>query len=41
MDMVLFGAGGMILGGMIGASVGLLLYALCYAARRGDRYDGE
>ena len=38
MDMVLFGAGCMILGG---ASVGLLLYALCYAAKRGDRYDGE
>lgn len=31
----------MILGGMIGASVGLLVYALCYAAKRGDRYDGE
>lgn len=41
MDMVLFGAGCMILGGMIGASVGLLVYALCYAAKRGDRYDGE
>lgn len=37
MDMVLFGAGCMILGGMIGASVGLLMYACCYAARRGDR----
>lgn len=31
----------MILGGMIGASVGLLVYALCYVAKRGDRYDGE
>ena len=41
MDMVLFGAGCMILGGMIGASVGLLVYALCYVAKRGDRYDGE
>lgn len=38
MDMVLFGAGGMILGGMIGASVGLLLYALCCVSKRGDRY---
>lgn len=37
MDMVLFGAGCMILG----ASVGLLVYALCYVRKRGDRYDGE
>lgn len=41
MDMVLFGAGCMILGGMIGASVGLLMYACCYVSKRGDRYDGE
>lgn len=41
MDMVLFGAGCMILGGMIGASIGLLMYALCYAVRGGDRYDEE
>lgn len=41
MDMVLFGAGYMILGGVIGASVGLLVLALCYAAKRGGRYDGE
>lgn len=33
--------GSMILGGVIGASVGLLMYALYYAARRGDRHDGE
>lgn len=31
----------MILGGVIGASVGLLMYTLYYAARRGDRHDGE
>lgn len=36
MDMVLFGAGCMILGGVIGASVGLLV-----VSKRGDRYDGE
>nr|DAU19322.1 MAG TPA: Protein of unknown function (DUF3789) [Caudoviricetes sp.] len=41
MDMVLFGAGCMVRGAVIGASVGLLMYACCYAARRGDRYDGE
>lgn len=41
MDMVLFGTGCFILGGMIGASVGLLMYALCYVRKRGDRYDGE
>ena len=41
MDMVLFGAGCMILGGVIEASVGLLVYALCYVSKRGDRYDGE
>lgn len=41
MDMVLFGAGCMILGVAIGASVGLLVYALCYVRKRGDRYDGE
>ena len=41
MDMVLFGAGCMILGGVIGASVGLRMYVLCYASKRGDRYDGE
>ena len=32
MDMVLFGAGGMILGGIIGTSVGLLMYACCYVS---------
>lgn len=41
MDMVLFGAGCIILGGVIGASVGLLMLALCYAAKRGDRHNGE
>ena len=41
MDMVLFGAGCMILGGAIGASGGLLGYALCYVRKRGERYDGE
>jgi hypothetical protein len=41
MDMVFLGAGCMILGGAIGASVGLLVYALCYVRKRGDRYDGE
>lgn len=41
MDMVLFGAGCMILGGATGASVGLLVYACCYAAGRGDRHDEE
>lgn len=41
MDMVLFGAGCMILGGMIGASVGLLMYALCCVSKRGDRHDEE
>lgn len=41
MDMVLFGAGCMILGGVIGASVGILVLGLCYVAKRGDRYDGE
>ena len=41
MDMVLFGAGCMILGGMIGASVGLLMYALWYVRERGDRHDEE
>lgn len=41
MDMVLFGAGCMILGGAIGASVGLLMYALCCVIKRGDRYDEE
>lgn len=39
MDMVLFGAGCMILGGMIGASVGLLMYALCYVSKRGEIKD--
>ena len=41
MDMVLFGAGCLILGGVIGSSVGLLMYALCYGAKRGVRHDGE
>lgn len=41
MDMVLFGAGCMILGGMIGASVGLLMYVCCYVSKRGDRHDEE
>ena len=41
MDMVLFGAGCMILGGVIGASVGILVLGLCYVAKKGDRYDGE
>ena len=41
MDMVLFGAGCMILCGVIGASVGLLMYSLCYVSKRGDRYDEE
>ena len=41
MDMVLFGAGCMILGGMIGASVGLLMYARCYVSKRGDWNDEE
>lgn len=41
MDMVLFGAGCLILGGVIGASVGLLMYALCYVSKRGERHDGE
>lgn len=36
MDMVLFGAGCMILGG---ASVGLLGYALWYIRKRGDQHD--
>lgn len=39
MDMVLFGAGCMILGGVIGASVGLLVYALWYIRKRGDQHD--
>ena len=41
MDMVLFGAGCMILGGVIGASVGLLVYALWCVSKRGDRYGEE
>lgn len=41
MDMVLFGAGCMILGGMIGASVGILVLGLCYVAKRGERNDEE
>nr|DAI89115.1 MAG TPA: Protein of unknown function (DUF3789) [Caudoviricetes sp.] len=41
MDIVLFGAGCIILGAVIGASVGLLVLALCYAAKRGDRHDEE
>lgn len=41
MDMVLFGAGCMILGGVIGASVGLLMYALWCVSKRGDRYGEE
>ena len=41
MDMVLFRAGCMILGGVIGAIVGLLMYALCYVSKRGDRHDEE
>ena len=41
MDMVLFGAGCMILGGVIGASVGLLMYAFCYVIKRGNRHDEE
>lgn len=41
MDMVLFGAGCFVLGGMIGASVVLLMYALCYVSKRGERHDGE
>lgn len=39
MDMVLFGAGCMILGGVIGASAGLLVYALWCVSKRGDRHD--
>lgn len=31
----------MIIGGMIGASIGLLLYACCYVSKRGDWYDEE
>ena len=41
MDIVLFGAGCMILGGVIGAIVGLLMYACCYVSKRGDRHDEE
>lgn len=41
MDIVLFGAGCLILGGMIGASVGLLMYALWCVSKRGDRYGEE
>lgn len=41
MDIVLFGTGCFVLGGMIGASVGLLMYALWCVSKRGDRYDGE
>lgn len=41
MDMVLFGAGCMVLGAVIGASVGLLVLALCYVSKRGERYDEE
>lgn len=45
MDMVLFGSGCMILGGiiggMIGASVVLLMYACRDVSKRGDRYDEE
>lgn len=41
MDIVLFGAGCLILGGVIGASVGLLMYALCYVSKRGERHDEE
>lgn len=41
MDMVLFGTGCLILGGMIGASVGILVLGLCYVAKKGDRHDEE
>lgn len=41
MDIVLFGAGCLILGGVIGASVGLLMYALWCVSKRGERHDGE
>lgn len=41
MDVVLFGAGCMILGAVIGVSVGLLVCALCYAAKRGEWHDEE
>lgn len=41
MDMVLFGAGCLILGGIIGASVGILVSGLCYVAKKGERHDGE
>ena len=41
MDIVLFGAGCMILGGMIGASVGILVLGLCYVSKRGERHDEE
>lgn len=39
MDIVLFGAGCLILGGMIGASVGILVLGLCYVAKKGERHD--
>lgn len=41
MDIVLFGAGCLILGGMIGASVGILVLGLCYVAKKGERNDRE
>lgn len=31
----------MILGGVIGAGVGLLMYVLCYGAKKGERHDEE
>lgn len=41
MDIVLFGAGCLILGGMIGASIGILVLGLCYVAKKGEQHDEE